>query len=204
MAGPIITAVRAARAATLVALLPCAVSPAVACEASFPGVVEAAGAPLVINGQGWRIVSPWGIRAYAAALYQPSPTTDATEALRLGRPWAVEMIYCREAPVAAIREAWLKSLRANCVADCVLDADATQAFLATLRDAKPKARWRFLFDGRRVAVLDDGQSRGAVVGPAFARALLATWIGGAPPTTDLRKALLGKRQRQASALQPPA
>lgn len=193
MAGPIITAVRAGRAAALVALLTCAVAPAAACEASFPGVVEAADAPLAINGQGWRIVSPWGIRAYAAALYQPSPTTDATEALRLGRPWAIEMIYCREAPVVAIREAWLKSLRANCVANCVLDGDATEAFLATLRDAKPKARWRFLFDGRRVAVFDDGRSRGAVVGPTFARTLLATWIGEAPPTIDLRTGLLGRR-----------
>ncbi len=193
MAGPVVASIRARLWAALVALLSCGVAPAAACEASFPGVVEAAGAPLVINGQGWRIVSPWGVRAYAAALYQPSITTNASEALRLGRPWAVEMIYCREAPVAAIREAWLKSLRANCVADCGLDGAATDAFLATLRDARPQARWRFIFDGRRVAVLDGGVGRGTVVGPPFARALLATWIGAAPPTVALRDALLGRR-----------
>lgn len=191
MAGPVVR--RARLWVASVALLTCAAAPAAACEASFPNVVESTSAPLVINGQGWRIVSPWGIRAYAAALYQPSITTDPSEALRLGRPWAVEMLYCREAPVAAIREAWLKSLRANCVADCVLDSGATDAFLATLSDARPQARWRFLFDGWQVAVFDGGVSRGAVVGPAFARALLATWIGEAPPTVDLRKALLGRR-----------
>ena len=191
MAGSSIASVRARIWAAIAALLTCAAAPAAACEASFPSVLESAGAPLVVNGQGWRIVSPWGIRAYAAALYQPSITTDPSEALRPGRPWAVEMIYCREAPVAAIREAWLKSLRANCVADCVLDGGATDAFLATLSDAKPQARWRFLFDGRRTAVFDGGTHRGTVAGPAFARTLLATWIGAAPPTVDLRKALLG-------------
>lgn len=185
--------IRARLWAALAALLMCTAAPAVACEASFPRTVEAAGAPLAINGQGWRIVSPWGVRAYAAALYQPSITTDPSEALRPGRPWAVEMVYCREAPVAAIREAWSKSLRANCVADCVLDGGATDAFLAMLRDAKPQARWRFLFDGRQVVVFDGEASQGTVVGPAFARALLATWIGGVPPTVDLRNALLGRR-----------
>lgn len=193
MTRPILAGIRVRLWAVLVALLSGGVAPAAACEASFPGAVEAAGTSLAINGQGWRIVSPWGIRAYAAALYQPSITTDPSEALRLGRPWAVEMVYCREAPAAAIREAWSKSLRANCVADCLLDGGAADAFLATLRDARPQARWRFLFDGRQVAVLDGGVSRGVVVGPPFARALLATWIGQAPPTTELRNALLGRR-----------
>jgi hypothetical protein len=193
VAKPIIARVRARLWATFATLMACAAAPAAACDASFPNAVEAAGARLVINGQGWRIVSPWGVRAYAAALYQPSITTDRSEALRLGRPWAVEMVYCREAPVAAIRETWLKSLRANCGADCALDGGAVDAFLAALRDARPMARWRFLFDGRHVAVLDGGASRGAVVGAAFARTLLATWIGEAPPTTELRDALLGRR-----------
>jgi hypothetical protein len=163
-----------------------------ACEAAFPDVLLAGGHRLVANGQGWRVVSPWGIRAYAAALYQPVRTTLSAEALRLGRPWAVEMIYCRRAAVADIREVWLKSLRDNCDAGCALDADAANAFLATLADARPQARWRFAFDGVRVEVRHGESVRGTIAGPTFAQALLATWIGTAPPTADLKRALLGR------------
>jgi len=186
-------AFRARLSVALAVLSLCPAAPAAACELSFPPAIEARGGSLALNGQGWRIVSPWGIRAYAAALYQPSITAEPSEALRLGRPWAIEMVYCRDAPVAAIRDAWLKSLRANCVADCVLDGTATETFLATLRDARPWARWRFTFDGQRTDIREDQIERGAVAGTAFARALLGTWIGEAPPTVELRRALLGRK-----------
>ncbi|MCW5742754.1 MAG: chalcone isomerase family protein [Alphaproteobacteria bacterium] len=176
-------------------MLLCSAPPAAACEMSFPRMIEVGGTALFLNGQGWRVVSPWGIRAYAAALYQPTLTTAASEALRLGRSWAVEMVYCREASAAAIREACLTSLRANCRIGCVLDGDATDAFLATLADARPKTRWRFVFDGGNLKVHEDQVLRGGIAGPAFARVLLETWIGRVPPTTDLREALLGHKQR---------
>lgn len=185
---------RAAKCAifVVVTLLAGLARPAAACEASFPSSVEVGAQTLALNGQGRRIVSPWGVHAYAAALYQPSPTADAAEALQLGRPWAMEMVFCRRASVADIREVWLKSLQQNCTSGCFIDGAATRAFLSTLDDARLGARWRFAFDGRILEVQAGDVGRGVVDAPAFARVLLATWIGAVPPTADLRNALLGR------------
>jgi len=166
--------------------------PAMACVLSFPPQAVAGGRSLVLNGQGWRIVSPWGIKAYSAALYQPAPTRDREMALQLGRPWAVEMVYCRGAPVTDIRDVWLTSLRRNCGQGCGLTDESTRRFLAVLADARPAARWRFVFDGAGLEVFEGERPRGSIADPAFARVLLATWIGVAPPTAELRDALLGK------------
>lgn len=166
--------------------------PAMACVLSFPPQAVAGGQSLVLNGQGWRIVSPWGIKAYAAALYQSAPTRDRGVALQPGRPWVVEMVYCRNASVADIREVWLMSLRRSCWTGCGLAEEPTRQFLAALDDARPAARWRFAFDGERLEIADGNGLRGSIVDPAFARVLLATWIGAVPSTVELRDALLGK------------
>lgn len=166
---------------------------AAACEASFPAAVEVAGRPLALNGQGWRIVSPLGIRAYAAALYQPTRTTDATVVLGLGRVWALEMVYCRSASAADIHDAWRKALRRNCREGCVVNEATERDFFALVADARPQARWRLAFDGARIAVYEGATVRGSVADATFAQTLLATWIGVAPATSDLKKALLGQQ-----------
>jgi hypothetical protein len=175
------------------ALLLVATGCAEACDASFARDATIGNQRLVLNGQGWRVVSPWGIKAYAAALYQPVPTRDRDVALQAGRPWMVEMVYCRSAPSGAIGEVWAAALRQNCWRDCGLTEQAIRQFLTTLDDARPASRWSFGFDGIRLEVREGGIVRGAIADPVFARVLLATWIGPVPPTAELAAALLGGR-----------
>ena len=47
----------------------------------------------------------------------------------------------------------------------------------------------FLADGVTVGV--NGETRGKVAGPGFAKALLKVWLGEKPADASLKKALLG-------------
>jgi len=47
------------------------------------------------------------------------------------------------------------------------------------------------FSADGVSVSLNGESRGKVAGPAFARALLKVWLGEKPADASLKKALLG-------------
>jgi hypothetical protein len=149
-------------------------------EGEFPAAIEAGGARLVLNGAASRLWSVFRIEVYRAALYLPARSSDAGAILAAAAPRLVEARYRRAVPLDSVVAAW----------EATAGSPLPPGFHDWLRpiSAGDVERQLFLPDG--VALDGTGRPPRRVAGAAFARQLLATWIG---PEADaaLRRGLLG-------------
>ncbi|HEY0522011.1 MAG TPA: chalcone isomerase family protein [Stellaceae bacterium] len=181
-------------AALVVALL----SSGAAFAATFAGVMlpdtaDVAGKRLVLNGIGSRVYSIFRVDVYVAGLYLDAPSHDAAAILDSPQPKLVAMVFLHAVGRDDMIAAWRESFRDNCKAPCVLPSASIARFEAMLDGVAQNDSLSFVFSGGGVETFFRQQSKGRIDDPAFARLLLATWIGPAPPTENLKKALLGGR-----------
>ncbi len=158
---------------------------------ALPDRREVGGVPLLLNGIGARILSPFGIKIYVAGLYLERPATDAAKILASPQRKLIEMRFLRAVDRGDIARAWRIALADICRGECRQPAMAIAQFEEALRDMADGGEMRFSFAGDRVEIFMDGQHTGTIVDPAFAPLLLATWIGERPPTEELKAGLLG-------------
>ena len=149
----------------------------------FPASVEMAGRTLVLNGTGTRVYSPLGIGIYRAALYLTALNHDAGAILASSEPKRLYLHYLHHIDASRAVEAWEASFADNC--HCPIPP-AFRARIGSI-DAGTGERYDFLPEALSVAV-NDGKP---VVIPGASAAVLATFLGPAPPTEALKKALLG-------------
>jgi len=157
----------------------------------MPDRREVDGVSLQLNGVGARILSPFGVKIYVAGLYLERPTTDAGKILASSQHKLLEMRFLRAVDRADIARAWALAFADNCRGECRQPTMAIARFESMLRDMASGGQMRFAFAGDRVEVFMDGQRTGTIADPGFAALLLATWIGEAPPTDELKAGLLG-------------
>lgn len=169
-------------------------SPAASAQ-DWPAQRSVAGQTLVLNGSGLRSYGLFGIEVYRAALYLPQTERDENAVLDASTPRLLEMHFVREVSRDDSVKAWRHYLAANCPPPCVLAPASEARFLAWVPDCKKGDRQTYLFTARGVELSVNGQRNGEVPDPAFARVLLATWIGAAPTTPELKRRLLGYKQR---------
>ncbi|WP_376098644.1 chalcone isomerase family protein [Roseomonas sp. CCTCC AB2023176] len=149
-------------------------------EVEFPPALDAAGTRLVLNGTARRTWSILRIEVYRAALYLPAPSNDAAVILGTSAPRLVEARYRRDVPLDSVVAAW----------EATAGAPLPAAFRAWLRPIAAGDVERQFFRGDGVVLSGPGRPEAFQPGMAFARRLLATWIGmEADP--DVRRGLLG-------------
>lgn len=178
----------------LVATLLC--WPAMADKLDFPATWQVGEATLQRNGAGIREYGFFKIDGYAAALYLTEPSSDAEAILASDQPKAVHMRYLRGGgDVDDARRVWREAIRANCSApDCTLDDTAVQDFLNAVAPARKGHTETMEFGDDLMRYRVDGSVVATVRDTTLRRVLLATWIGDAPPTEKLKRALLGAGQ----------
>ncbi len=168
-------------------------TPAAAAEldgVTVPDRVEAAGETLVLNGMGTRTYSLLRIKVYVAALYLESPSRDAAAVLASAGPKLVTMRYLQPVGRDDAAEAWRHYLEVNCTGACRLPTDAVERFTALLDPVAKGDTQAFLFADGGVELSANDRVRGRVDDPAFARLLLATWIGEVPTSEAVKRGLL--------------
>ena len=160
----------------------------------LPGQVRVEGSdvPLVLNGAGVRRKFFFSI--YVGALYLPRRTSDAAEAMSMPGPKRVSMTFTyHEIPAKKLAAAWREGFEEN------LDPPEWQHFGTSIR------RFWSLFPTLRkgdVVTIDQSPEHGVVVRlngrklgrigePGFMSVLLRIWLGRAPVTDSLKRAMLG-------------
>lgn len=151
-----------------------------AAQDGFPGVAEAGGARLVLNGTGARLYSLLRIEVYRAALYLAEPSRSAEAILASPAPKLIEVRYRRDVPLEGVVAAWEESL-----------GTLPTAFRAWLRPIAAGDVERWTFVGSEARLDGPGRTTARLAEPGFARRLLAAWIGPTAPTEALRRGLLG-------------
>jgi long-chain acyl-CoA synthetase len=151
------------------------------------------GSDLLLNGAGVR--SKLFIKVYVGALYVGQKATTPAAIYDSPQPRRMVMRMLRDVDAETLASAMDEGLRDNHSPAELADMKAPAEQLAGIMKAIGKAREGdtiaidFLADGVTVGL--NGEVRGKVAGPGFAKALLKVWLGEKPADASLKKALLG-------------
>lgn len=162
-------------------------------DVELPDQVRLAnGDELVLNGAGMR--KKFFVSVYAAGLYLPHPMQDAEAIVAADGPWRMVMHFVYdEVSRTKIVDGWKEGFHAN-LDDAAYTEVAPQleSFNALFRGAVRDDVYTFTFrPGQGTEVDINGEVRGEIGGPLFARALLSVWLGPHPADDRLKRALLG-------------
>lgn len=146
---------------------------------------------LLKNGEGLREFGVMGLDIYAVALYLQKPERDARRVLDSSAPRVIHMQFFRGIGRDDLRKAWAYGFEQNCAPPCVLPQKELAAFQAFIPDWRRGDTETYEFYAEYMNLRSNGKLIGSVHGKDFVRLLLSTWIGDAPPTPELRAALLG-------------
>jgi hypothetical protein len=161
----------------------------------FEPTVQVAGQTLRLNGAGVRTRAFF--KVYAAALYVPERSADASTLLAQSGPRRVAIALLREIDADTFTNSLADGLKANHsaaqMAELKAPLERLQSMFRSIGAAKkgdvvhldyaPEA-------GTRVIV--NGQPQGEPIpGAAFFAALLRVWLGDKPADAALKKAMLG-------------
>ena len=160
-----------------------ALVPGVARAAGFPPAQDHAGTALLRNGEGARRYL--GTAVYRAALYLPRPMRDPAAILAAATPWLILLRPERAVPRATVLEAWRQAYAGT------TGQPAPAPLLDWARAAEPGAEEGYAGSAAGARLTGPGRPDGWLPGAGAAHDLLATWIGPAPPTEALKRALLG-------------
>jgi hypothetical protein len=175
----------------LIILVPCLAWAVKVGETELPDSWLLNGETLVLNGAGLREYSFLRIPVYAAALYLPMRQKNEAAILKATTPHVIQMKMLRDVTREDSVKAWNVYLLANCKSPCAIADETRQKFFKLIPDTRTGDSQTFLFRDGSLEIFRNGISLGTIVDGAFATLVLATWIGEAPSTADLKKSLLG-------------
>lgn len=151
------------------------------------------GSELLLNGAGLR--SKLFIKVYVGALYVGQKSTSPAAIFDSPQPRRMVMRLLRDVDAETLASAMDEGLKNNHSPAELADMKSQAEQLAGIMKAIGKAREGdtiaidFSADGVTVGL--NGETRGKVAGPGFAKALLKVWLGDKPADASLKKALLG-------------
>lgn len=157
----------------------------------LPDAREAGGVRLVLNGIALRTYSILGIRIYVAGLYLEQRSHDATAILDSPETKLLDIHFLRSVSRQKSEEAWRTGFANNCRSPCYLDPSDIDRFIAAVPAVRAGDISMFLFTPHGLSITFDGRLLGTITDRHFAREILATFIGPAPPTPRVKRELLG-------------
>jgi long-chain acyl-CoA synthetase len=151
------------------------------------------GKELLLNGAGLR--SKLFIKLYVGALYVSQKSAAPAALIDSAAPRRMSLRLLRDIGADTLHGALDDGLANNHTPDELNAlkpaADQFAALMKGFGKLKEGDTVAIDFSADGVSVSLNGESRGKVAGPAFARALLKVWLGEKPADASLKKALLG-------------
>jgi long-chain acyl-CoA synthetase len=151
------------------------------------------GSELLLNGAGLR--SKLFIKVYVGALYVGQKSTSPAAIFDSPQPRRMVMRLLRDLDAETLASAMDEGLKNNLspaeLADMKTQAEQLAGIMKAIGKAREGDTIAIDFSADGVAVSLNGETRGKVAGPGFAKALLKVWLGEKPADASLKKALLG-------------
>lgn len=162
---------------------------------TMPDQVTVAGKTLVLNGMGLREATILDIDVYVAGLYVEAVSSNPTALLASPGPKQLVLRFVRDVGRKDIVEAWNSGFRNN----STVPLPQLRPRMALLDS------WMPSFDdgdtltftyvpGGGVTIDINGKRKGVIQGDDFAQSLFAIWLGPKPPTSALKRGLLGNHK----------
>lgn len=155
--------------------------------------VRVGNSELVLNGAGVR--SKLFIKIYVGALYVTQKATVPAGILDGSGPRRMVLRLMRDVDAETLHSALDEGLKNNHtpaeLADMKAQAEQLAGIMKTIGKAREGDVIAIDFSAEGVVLSLNGENRGKVLGPGFAKALLRVWLGDKPADASLKKALLG-------------
>ena len=178
----------------LVALLCCGTARAASLDGTpFPDSSPAEGQSLVLNGLGLRTFTILNVRGYVAGLYLAQHSRDPRQIMASGTPKVLLLQFLHSASKARVQESFHNGEVVNCGNGGCNPAD--QADFDRLVAAAPAVEvgdtFTFVVTARGVRFYENQRLLAESGNPDIGRLILLGFIGDHPPSSDLRRGLLG-------------
>ena len=162
----------------------------------FDDATRVADSELKLNGLGVRTV--FIIKAYVAALYVPSKSTNAAELLAQKGPRRLQMKLLMDMSADRMLKAFNDGLRSNHdeqqLAGMKMQIDQLAATIAQIGNAKKGDLVDIDLVGGDTRISLNGLPKGQpIAGEDFYSSILRVFLGSKPADADLKKGLLGQR-----------
>lgn len=155
---------------------------------SVPESATVGGQTLALNGAGLR--EKYFIDIYVGALYLPTPTRVAQEAIDSDVPKRVVMHFIYAVPKDDLAATLQESLALS--PDAAVAMKSYPTFAGWMEDVGPGDQ--IVLDyvpGVGTTVTVKGKKKGTIAGVEFMRAIWGIYLGPTPPSASLKKGMLG-------------
>jgi hypothetical protein len=156
----------------------------------LPETFQAGGKTLYLNGFGRRTYSILAIHIYAAGLYLEHLNTDPDAIIRSRETKLLMVRFERDISAEDARKSWRTGLENNCLAPCHLDPNDVERFLAGVPAMHAADNFYLLCTPAGATVTVNGQLIGTIDRRQFAEAVLATFLGPNPASSELKQELV--------------
>ena len=180
VAAVVVTSIAAARAAELAGV-------------TMPDSRVIDGTRLTLNGIGLRTYSILGIKIYVAGLYLEHRSSNADTILASPETKVLSIRFLRDVSAEDAHKSWRNGFANNCrPPECSVDQQDVERFIARVPAVHDGDDSLIVFTEKGARLTINGQLMGDITDPRFARVLLRTFLGPAPPTARLKRELLGQ------------
>jgi len=158
---------------------------------TLPDTVQVGGTKLVLNGLGLR--KKFMVKVYVAGLYLEQKSSDADAIIKAEATKRVVMQFLRGVSKSQIVDAFDESFNNNAPdARKTMKAEIDR-LLGALEPVKEGDQMVFTYaPGTGTTLAINGQEKLTIAAPAFGPVLFSVWLGPKPPTTDLKKGMMGQ------------
>jgi hypothetical protein len=158
---------------------------------TLPDTVQVGGTTLVLNGLGLR--TKFTVKVYVAGLYLQQKSSDSSAIINSDAPKRIVMQFVHGASKQQMTDAFDEGFKDNSPdAEKAMKADIDN-FLGVLEAVKNGDQMVVTYVPGTGTTLDiNGTKKLTIAGSAFSQVLFSVWLGPKPPTTDLKKGILGQ------------
>jgi hypothetical protein len=157
----------------------------------MPPTVDVRGQTLQLNGAGLRTATILHVKVYEAGLYLPHRSTNAQQIINSQDPKAIRMTFLRDVSANQARDAWQDDFKNNCAPNCAALQPGFNQLVSRITDAKTGDVFVYVFTKDGIHIVRNGKEIDHAEDPRLARTILSFWLGKAPPSADLKQAMLG-------------
>jgi hypothetical protein len=158
---------------------------------TLPDSQQVAGKSLVLNGVGLR--TKMMVKVYVAGLYLEQKSSDPNAIMKSDTPKQIVMKFVHGASKSQMADAFNDGFSDNspdALKTMKADIDKLIGALDAINTGDTMVFTYVPGTGTTLAI--NGKDRVTIPGQPFAQALLSVWLGPKPPTTDLKKGMLGQ------------
>ena len=133
------------------------------------------------------------VKVYVAGLYLLRKSSDASAIIKVDEPKQIVMQFLHDASKKQMTDAFDQSFKDNAPdAETTIKSD-TDKFLAAVEPVKVGEQMVFTYlPGTGTTIAINGNDKLTIAGPAFSQAIFSVWLGPKPPTSSLKKGMLGE------------